>query len=142
MYDNTMLASPPPVPEPVEPPVVQKQSKLGIAAFVLALLALLMFCIGFIISVGYGFSLAANNPYYNPSMIDQSSPAILIASGLFCCSPILSLVGVGLGIASVVQKTDKKTLGIVGLVINALIVLSICVLFIIGLVAQAGALSY
>ncbi|GEM_PF-1262671 len=142
MYDNTMLASPPPVPEPDAPPVVQKQSKLGIAAFVFALLALLMFCIGFVISFGYGFSLAANNPYYNPSMIDQSSPVILIASGLFCCSPILSLVGVGLGIASVVQKTDKKTLGIISLVINGLIILSVCVLFVIGLAAQTGALPY
>jgi hypothetical protein len=142
MYDNTLLASPPPVPEPVEPPVVQKQSKLGIAAFIIGLAALLFSCIGFVISFGYGFSLAANNPYYNPSMIDQSSPAIMIASVLFCCSPILSLVGIGLGIAAVVQKTDKKTFGIVGLVINGLIILSICVLFIIGLIAQAGALPY
>jgi len=126
-------------PEPAAPPPVeQKQSKLGIAAFVLGILALLIFCVAFIISFSYGFSLAVDNPNSTPGMIDQSNPAIVIASVLFCCSPVFSLAGMGLGIAAVVQKTEKKTFGIIGLVINSLIVLSICGLFIIGLVAQAG----
>ncbi len=132
MYDVSI----PPVPD-TPPPIEQKQSKLGIAAFILAILALLMFCIGFMLAFAYGFSIAAN-PYYDPSMIEQSSPVILIASAFFCCSPILSLVGIGLGIAAVVQETEKKTFGIIGLVINSLIILSICGFFIIGLLTQSG----
>ncbi len=42
-----------------------------------------------------------------------------------CCSPGYSLLGIGLGIASVVQKTEKKTLGIIGLVINGLIFITL-----------------
>lgn len=142
MYDNTLLASPPP-PLPPETPIAQKESRLGIAAFVLGVAALLFFCAGFLISFGYGFSLAAQNPYADPSsLLDQSSPLVILASGLICCSPVLSLLGVGLGVAAVVQKTDKKTLGIIGLVINGLIVLSVYCLFVLGLIGQAGILVY
>lgn len=138
MDDNTLLASP--GAAYAESPMPQKQSKLGIASFVISLAALLLLCIGFIIAFSYGLSLAANNPFYNPSMIDQSSPTIIIASMLMCCSPGLSLVGVGLGIAAVVQKADKKTFGVIGLVINGLILLSVCALFGLGLLTQSGAL--
>ncbi len=133
-------------PNLTPPPLViegQKQSKIGIAAFVLGIVAVLMFCVGFMISFGYGASIALENPYADPySMIDQSSPLILLASVFFCCSPGLGLVGVGLGIASVAQKTDKKTLGIIGLVLNGLILLSFCGLFALGLIGQAGMLGY
>lgn len=139
MYDNTLLAVPP--PPPVEQSPIHKQSKLGIASFVISLVSLLLVCIGFIIAFSYGISLAANNPLTNPGMIDQSSPAILIASVLMCCSPGLSMLGMGLGIAAIVQKTEKKTLGIIGLVINGLILISVCLLFGIGLLAQSGTLT-
>ncbi len=139
MYDNTMLAVPP--PSPFEQPPMRKQSKLGLASFIIGLVAFLLVCIGFIIAFSYGISLAANNPLTDPSMIDTSSPAILIASVMMCCSPGLSLLGIGLGIASVVQKTDKKTLGIIGLVINGLILISVCLLFGVGLIAQSGSLT-
>jgi hypothetical protein len=71
-------------------------------------------------------------------MIDQSSPIVLIAGALFMCGPGLGLVGIGLGIASVIQKTDRKIFGIIGLAINGLIILSICVLFFIGLAVRSG----
>jgi hypothetical protein len=138
MYDNTLLASPPPPPEPFLPSQDQKQSKLGIASLVIGLVAVLFACIAFVISFSYGFSLSSNTP----SLIDQSSPVVLIAGGLFCCSPILSLVGVGLGIAAVVQKKDKKIFGIIGLVINGLIILSICGLFVLGLIVQSSTTNF
>jgi hypothetical protein len=132
MFEPTFTAPPPP-PPPFPAPEGQKQSKIGIASFVIALVALLLFCVGFILSFGYGFTLAMNNPNFSASSIDRNSPMVVIATGLFFCSPVIGLIGSGLGIASIIQKTDKKTFGIIGLVINSLIILSLCVLFVIGL---------
>lgn len=128
MYDSSL----PPVPSPIEN---QKQSKIGIASFVIGVLALIILCIGFLIAIGYGVSIGLENPYPTDpySLVDSSETMILIASGFIYCSPVLSLVGLGLGIAAVLQKKDKKTWGIAGLVINALILLSVCGLFLIGL---------
>jgi hypothetical protein len=117
----------------------QKQSRIGIAAFVLGIIASLLLCIGFLIAFGYGFTNAMNSPSLDPStIIDTGSTTILLASGFIYCSPVFSLVGLGLGIAAAVQKRDKKTLGIIGLVLNALILLSFCAIFGLGLIGMAG----
>jgi hypothetical protein len=134
MYDSSL--------PPVLPLVTtQKQSKIGIASFVLGILSLLFLCIGLIISISYGVTLGLNNPYATDpyALVDQASPAILAASIFIYCAPVISLVGVGLGIAAAVQKKDKKTLGIVGLVINALLLLGVCLMIILGLVMATGA---
>ena len=135
MYDSSL----PPV-LPVEG--VKKQSRMGIASFVLGILSLLFLCIGFIISISYGVTLGLDNPAATDpfALVDQASPAIIIASVFIYCTPVISLVGVGLGIAAVVQKKDKKTLGIIGLVINALMLLSGCGLLLQGLIMTAGLL--
>jgi hypothetical protein len=135
---NEMPFTPPPSPLVT---VSGKLSKIGIASFVLGLVAVLLFCAAFLLSFGYGISLAANNPYFDPATLDLGSPIVLIASGLFYCSPVFNLIGTGLGIAAVFQKTDKKTFGIIGLVINGVILLSLCALFGIGLIVQSGSLG-
>jgi len=45
-----------------------------------------------------------------------------ITLALFLLSPILALVGVGLGMAAVVKKTGKKALGITGLALSGVMV--------------------
>jgi hypothetical protein len=138
MYDPTLPF--PPVPSQASP---QKQSRIGITAFVLGILSALFLCIGFIISIGYGVSLGLNNPsMIDPaSLVDQTSPAIIASSVFIYCTPVISLIGVGLGIAAVVQKKDKKTLGTIGLILNALMLLGVCVLLTLGLVMTAGTLA-
>lgn len=126
----------PPAPFPEATP--EKQSKWGIAAFVVALIGLFLFCLGFILSFSLGFSLAVNAPDLDPTQIDQSSPLFLIASALFCFVPLFLFASIVLGVVTLVQKTGKKTLGIVALVISGVLLLAFCVLFVIGLVAQAG----
>jgi hypothetical protein len=129
-------------PVPVELPASgQRQSRIGIAAFVLACASSLFFCVGLLISMGYGVSIAMNNPLaaQDPyAAINQSDPVFLIATLLMCCAPFLSLIGLGLGIPAVIQKTDKRLFGVIGLVLNGLIVLSYCALTAIGLFARAG----
>jgi len=61
---------------------------------------------------------------------------MIVAIILSWCGPLLNLVGVGLGIAAVLQKSEKKTFGIVGLVISGLVVISFCLLTILGTIGQ------
>jgi hypothetical protein len=123
-------------------PQGQKQSKIGIASLVIGLVSVLMFCVAFAISFGYGLNIALANPTADPTaFIDQSSPLILIASGLFCCSPGLSLLGLGLGIGAVIQKVDKRTFGVLGLVLSGISLLAFLGIFAIGLLGQSGALG-
>jgi len=130
MYENTFDPSP-----LAPPPNSGRQSKVGVASLILGIISLLFFCIGFVIAFGYGISIGIDDPL---AQIDPTSNIILIASGIMCLSPLISLAGIGLGIASVLQKTDKKTIGIIGLVLNGLIFITYCGLSLLGLVGGAG----
>jgi hypothetical protein len=132
MYDPTIT------PPPLIPPVTQKHSRIGIASFVIGIVAVLILCLAFLLAFGYGFSMVSQNPTFQ---VDQSSPTVLALGVLMCISPILSLVGLGLGIGAVVQKNYKKLFGIIGLVLNLLIILFFFVLFVIGMSGQFGSLS-
>jgi vacuolar-type H+-ATPase subunit I/STV1 len=134
---NEPIITPPVTP----PPSVtsKKQSGIGIASFVISILGVLIFCVAMLISVGYGVSLASSNPLagQNPyAAIDRGTPVMIVAIILSWCGPLLNLVGVGLGIAAVLQKSEKKTFGIVGLVISGLVVISFCLLTILGTIGQ------
>jgi hypothetical protein len=130
----------PPVPADL-PASGQRHSRIGIAAFVLACVSSLSFCVALILSMGYGVAIAMNNPLaaQDPyAFINQSDPAFLIAALLMCCAPFLSLVGLGLGIPAVIQKTEKRLFGVISLVLNGLIVFSYCALTLVGLLGRTG----
>jgi len=131
MYDSTFT------PPPLITPGTQKHSKIGIASFVIGIVAMLIFCLVILLAFGYGFTMAMQNPYFQ---VDQSSPTILTLGLLMCVSPILSLVGVGLGIGAMAQKNEKKLFGIIGLVLNLLVILVFCGLFVYG-IGQSGGLG-
>jgi hypothetical protein len=129
MIDSTFIP-PPPVPADA-----RKQSKIGIASFVIGIVAMLIFCVALLLAFGYGFMGAAQTPGFT---IDSSSPIILGLGLVMCISPLLSLVGLGLGIAALVQKNDKKLFAGLGLALNLLIVLIYCLLAVVGLMGQFG----
>lgn len=54
---------------------------------------------------------------------------------LTCLAAILTLVGLGLGLAAVIRKEAKRVFGILGLVLNGLFLLVICVLYVINVFA-------
>ncbi len=132
MYDSSF---PPP---PQIPPDTRVHSKVGIASFGIGIVAVLIFCLAFLLAFGYGFFMIAQNPTFQ---VDQNSSTILALGLLICISPLLSLIGVGLGIGAVLQKNDKKLFGIIGLVLNLLIILVFCVLAVIGFAGQSGSLG-
>ncbi len=127
MYDPTLT------PPPLIPSVTQKHSRIGIASFVIGIVAVLILCLAFLLAFGYGFSMASQNPSFQ---VDQSSPTVLALGVLICISPILSLVGLGLGIGAAMQKNDRKLFGIIGLVLNLLIILVFCVLVVVAMSGQ------
>ena len=87
-----------------------KQSKLGIASFIIGIVYILFLFAYLGIS---WFSLL--------SLFPTLSLIVLF----------LNLVGVWLGIAAVFRKTEKKTFGIIGLAINGLAVILLFALFVI-----------
>jgi hypothetical protein len=131
---NEPIITPPVALQP--PAISKKQSEIGIGSFLISILGLLIYCVALLISFGYGAFLARSNPLavQNPyEAIDAGGPIVFLSIILSWCGPITNLVGIGLGIAAVLRKNEKKTFGIVGLVISGLVVISFCLLTIIGI---------
>lgn len=112
----------------IPPTGVRKQSKLGIASFLLGHLAPLTIFLGLLA----GMSSLLIDPAEDPS-------SILVANIAFFLGLALNLLGLGLGVAAAVQKEDKRTLGIVGLLINALVMFALIMLTLLGRGAMTGA---
>jgi hypothetical protein len=121
------------------PPSIEggKQSKIGIASFAVSLLGVIVFCIAILISIWYFISISQTDPtaLQDPyKAIGQASSRLIIILGILSwCPPILSLVGLGLGIPAVVQKKDRKTFGMIGLIISGIFLLVFCILLVYSL---------
>jgi hypothetical protein len=123
---------------PLIPPETRKHSRIGITSFGIGIVAVLIFCLAILLAFVYVGSAEAQNLSFQ---VDQGSPAILALGLLLLISPILSLVGSGLGFVALLQKNDRRLFGIIGFVLNLLIVLVFCILFAIGIVGQSGSLG-
>ncbi len=121
MYDSSF--PPPIVPPPA--PVERKYSPIGIASFVIGIVSLLSVC-GF-----FALSLL---------MQDSASTDSLntLIGFLVICTIVISVVGVGLGIGGIVQKAQSKVFAIIGLALNALVLLGLCLLMVIGFAALSS----
>ncbi len=116
MYDSTFTPAPP-------APELRKHSLLGIASFILSLVALLLVCVFFIFA------------YYLGSNANMASiQGMSVIGWVFICGiGISTLAGIGLGIAAVVQKAQSKVFGILGIIFNALILLGFCVFIVFAM---------
>jgi hypothetical protein len=108
-------------PKPSPPPI--KHSRLGIASSIIAVLA--------VVTIG---------GYIGAVLLLRKQPAIVqdfaaLDSVLTCLAAILTFVGLGMGIATVVQKETRRIFGLLGLVFNGLFLLVICVLYVINVFA-------
>ena len=124
MYDSSF---PPPITAP-PPPMAEKHSGIGIAAFVIGILVLIMICITFAVAGGTS----------GMSTYSSSYDSLLTGIGLLACGTIaLAVVGTVLGIVAVFQKNTRKVFGIIGLVLNALVLLAMCGILALGMAASA-----
>ena len=114
---------------------------MGIASFVIAILATVVLVALFVVG---GIVAASAFENLDPQALDpesvQNSPAFaglaLIGIGVFGCL-VLYVVGLGLGIAGLIQGMRKRLFSVLGTALNGL-VLFICVaLFALGSVVDA-----
>jgi len=102
--------------DPLSPlPAQNKQSGLGLAALIVGIVAVLVVCL----TVGLSFS--------STNMAPRTAETVTSIVGLTAiCSLGLGLIGMGLGIAGVIQKAQSKMFAIIGLVLSAVAFLVMC----------------
>lgn len=116
------------------------QSRMGIASFVIGILATLLIIVGIVIVVAFGGQAIGTNPQeLTPQELQQNlenSPGATAALGIaglgFFLSPLLYLIGLALGIAGLIQRRRKKLFSWLGTALNGLILLAIVGLFALG----------
>ena len=108
------------------PNEVLKHSRLGVASFVISLITGV---VEFLVIISAGVLEVEGQ------MSEASAAAVVI--GMFIMLGMFAnLVGVGLGIAAVVQKKAKKLFGVLGLIFNGCLILLILGLMIIGIMVS------
>lgn len=130
-----------------EPPIVEgrmKHSGLGIASFVMAIIAILLGVLGMILSVVF-VAQAAEDP--TSLLIEAESGTIPEGVGSILAAVVLMFLGVGisfigliLGIVGIFAKNRRKVFAIIGLVVNGLITLGMLLLFLLGLAGSVAGL--
>lgn len=98
-----------------------KQSGFGITSFVLAISTIVIIIIATFIAAG--FEIATGGVGEN-----SAAPGIYALVYVFCF--LINMVGVGFGIAGLVQKMRKRVFSILGLIFNGLGVISMILIFI------------
>lgn len=127
-----------PVFMPEQPEMILKHSGPGIASFILSLVTI----IGYIACVAIIGAIIS--PYMGPDgMLDlpnvEDIQGITLAIFLFLLLIVINVIGLILGIVGVAIKNRKKVFSIIGLVINAIIVL-VFGIFLVLTIAAAGSL--
>jgi hypothetical protein len=109
MSDKSLSPSPP-----------SKHSRLGIASYILAMLAIL---------IVLGDMVVVLRLQKNPTVVQNFA---VIDPMLTWLAAILAMAGLGLGIAAVVRKGKKRVFGYSGLIVNGLVLLGIFSLYVIN----------
>ena len=104
-----------------------KSSGLGIASFVISILAGLEIITVFVIGIAIEVQ--------NPGWADQESPGLMLLGLLIMGGLIMSFVGLVLGIIGLVQGQRSKVFPVLGLGFNGMIILGVIGLIVIGVLA-------
>ena len=115
-------------------------SRMGIASFVIAILAIIGIVVGVVLILAFGGDVVGTDP---ASLTQQdlqqnleSSPgataALGVAGFVFLLSPLLFLLGLALGIAGLIQGRRRKLFAGLGTALNGLPLLAVAGLFALG----------
>lgn len=102
----------------------RSHSGLGIASFIMGVVTLLAFIA--VVVIATGMAMAAGG-HLDP----KSVQAVMLGLSIVL-DGLLSMIGLGLGIACAAQHRHRRILGIIGLCMNALVIVLVLVCFIIG----------
>ena len=116
-------------------------SRMGIASFVIAILATVVLVALFVVG---GVVAASAFQNVDPQALGpesvQSSPAFaelaLIGIGVLGCL-VLHVVGLGLGIAGLIQRLRKRLFSVLGTALNGLVIFVFVALFALGSIVGA-----
>lgn len=118
-------------------------TKMGIASVVISILATVIVVILIIVAGSVANSLFEGQ---DPTTIDpqslQNSPeasSLAVVGVGILGSFFLYLLGFGLGTAGIFQRRKKRLFGILGAVLNGLVLLAVVFLFVIGVVIGGAA---
>ena len=112
----------------VEQQPARRHSGLGIASFVISIIAgLIMFAL--VVMAGIMTVKAGGQ-------LDEQSPEAVVLGCSILAGSFLYLVGIGLAIGGLCQRNRHKVFPVLGLVLNIVFLLGIAVLMVIGLVAS------
>lgn len=118
-------------------------SRMGIASFVIAILAILGIILFFVIGFSVASSAIGPDPQsFDPTSIGPDSPlatTFFFLSLLFLVSVLITVVGLGLGIAGLIQRRRRKLFAALGTALNGLIVLGVASLIVLALAVGGAA---
>ncbi|MFA5423491.1 MAG: hypothetical protein WC374_06490 [Phycisphaerae bacterium] len=105
----------------------KKHSGLGIASFVLAIVAfLIMFVL--VVMAGVMTTVAGGR-------MDEQSPQAVVVGCSMILTAMLYILGIGLAIGGLCQRNRYKIFSILGLVLNIVFILGIAMLMLIGILS-------
>jgi mannose/fructose/N-acetylgalactosamine-specific phosphotransferase system component IID len=102
-----------------------KHSGLGIASFIISLA--MGICVFFLLVIAGIMEVST------PGGMDEESPAAVIIGLFIIAALIVTLIGIGFGIAGLIQKNRNKNFSILGVIFNTLITLGVIVIMTIGI---------
>ncbi|MUG43859.1 hypothetical protein [Paenibacillus woosongensis] len=111
-----------------------KHSGLGIASFIMSILALIGYFAAFFLIIA-AIGQAIDNPANIEEALKHSSAAILGVIAIFGAG-IINLIALILGIVGLVLKNRKKVFAIIGTVLSSLSVVMIIYFYIVGTMQQ------
>lgn len=123
-----------------------RHSRMGIASFVISILvvvAILALVVGapLVLSSTGALDAQSFDPA-DPQSIDLPNETLIALQVIgfgFLGGVLLSFVGLGLGIAGMVQRRRRRLFAIIGTVLNGLVVLGVLALILLVVVAGASA---
>ena len=110
-------------------PAPQKHPGLGIISVILAGLS----GVGLIVTMVVAVMAAANDPAI---FENEQAPATVALGACVILGAFLSLVGVGLGIGGLTDRNRRKVFAVVGLAVNAVVILIVVGLMALGAAAK------
>lgn len=127
-----------------------KQSRLGIASFIIALAAVVLIIVSFVIASANAADFLEMTENYENTVITteeeaqeilgESLGSILLIGITMIGSIGIAFIGLILGFIGIFAKNRKKAFAIIGLILNALIVLGAFGLVVVGIIiGGAGA---
>jgi len=111
---------------PYQPYPENKHSGMGVASFIIGL------GIG-LLELAMVIAAAVMESQAGPSGLDEKSPAAIILGLVLLTGLLVALLGAGLGAAACLQANRKKIFGILGILINGMILLVVVGLMVVGL---------